>query len=108
VHQSVNASLSTNDNYRNQSANSSVDALLNREDPKMNMGSSVDLSVPQPEVTKAETPAEQTTEHHILSGMPNYSGAGPTPQTAVSNQYVYEHAESQNQEVPRVQNFMVC
>lgn len=107
MHHSVNLSLSTNDNYRNQPANSSVDALGNREDAKMNMGSSVNLSLAQPEVTKAETPSEQTTEHHILSGMPNYSGAGPTPQT-VSNQYVYENAESQNQEVSRVQNFMVC
>ena len=104
---SVNPSGSTNDNYRNQSSISSVDAQAGREDANVNMGSSVNLPVSQPEVTKTETPGQQTTEHHILSGIPNYSRAGPAPQT-VSNQYAYEQSESQNQEASRVPNFMVC
>ena len=103
----MNPSGSINENYTNQSSTSSVDALVSRDDAKINMGSSVNLPVSQPEVTRTETTAQHTTEHPVLSGMPNYSGAGPTPQI-VNNQYAYEQSEPQNQETSRMPNFMVC
>ena len=53
----MNPSGSINENYTNQSSTSSVDALVSRDDAKINMGSSVNLPVSQPEVTRTETTA---------------------------------------------------
>ncbi|KAI5074379.1 hypothetical protein GOP47_0010340 [Adiantum capillus-veneris] len=99
------SAVSIADSYKQQPLPSPVEALVGREDVKINMPAPVALPVSQPEVSKPETLVQQSVQHPILSSVHGYAGSGAVPQLT-SGQFTYEAPETQTQEVSRPSSFV--